>query len=223
MTTFWICWASSRVGARMRDWHSRSLGSSLARVPMAKVAVLPCVFMCQEQEKENQERSDVCTVPNTRVGVWWSILSKNEGSDFELGLSTRRGWLFSDSKDGVIFNDRHSPSFFPQYHYDQHKCRLSTFFVTHRTRLSLRNQITAQHGGFDSPLLNSRGFLKTVGINTTKQFFRNFHTIESIDSFIPVGVDVGISDAARRGFAPVVGLCRWLFTVDIMLRLHKMI
>jgi hypothetical protein len=25
----------------MRDWHSRSLGSSLARVPMAKVAVLP--------------------------------------------------------------------------------------------------------------------------------------------------------------------------------------
>lgn len=128
MTTFWICWASSRVGARMRDWHSRSLGSSLARVPMAKVAVLPCVFMCQEQEKENQERSDVCTVPNTRVGVWWSILSKNEGSDFELGLSTRRGWLFSDSKDGVIFNDRHSPSFFPQYHYDQHKCRLSIFF-----------------------------------------------------------------------------------------------
>lgn len=87
-------------------------------------------------------------------------------------------------------------------------------FFTHRTRLSLRNQITAQHGGFDSPLLNSRGFLKTVGINTTKQFFGNFHTIESIDSFIPVGVDVGISDAARRGFAPVVGLCRWLFTVD---------
>ena len=28
----------------MRDWHSRSLGSSLARVPMAKVAVLPCLL-----------------------------------------------------------------------------------------------------------------------------------------------------------------------------------
>lgn len=39
--TFWICWASSRVGARTRAWHSRSEVSMRWRIEMAKVAVLP--------------------------------------------------------------------------------------------------------------------------------------------------------------------------------------
>lgn len=40
-TTFWICWANSRVGARMRAWHALMLGSIFWRTEMEKVAVFP--------------------------------------------------------------------------------------------------------------------------------------------------------------------------------------
>lgn len=222
MTTFWICWASSRVGARMRDWHSRSLGSSLARVPMAKVAVLPCVYVSRTRKRKSIEVR--CPHCSKYKGQRVMIDSKQKWRvRFRVGfVYTTRVTLFGLER-WCYFQRSSFPFFLPSISLWPTQMQIIHIFFTHRTRLSLCNQITAQHGGFDSPLLNSRGFLKTVGINTTKQFFGNFHTIESIDSFIPVGVDVGISDAARRGFAPVVGLCRWLFTVDIMLRLHKMI
>ncbi|KAH3968874.1 hypothetical protein HBI18_009020 [Parastagonospora nodorum] len=40
-TTFWICWASSRVGARMSAWQALTLESIFWRVEMEKVAVFP--------------------------------------------------------------------------------------------------------------------------------------------------------------------------------------
>src|SRR5882757_4553434 len=40
-TTFWICWANSRVGARIKAWHCLMLGSSFWRTEMEKVAVFP--------------------------------------------------------------------------------------------------------------------------------------------------------------------------------------
>ncbi len=40
-TTFWICCASSRVGARMRAWQALTLGSSFCKTEMEKVAVFP--------------------------------------------------------------------------------------------------------------------------------------------------------------------------------------
>jgi len=39
--TFWICWASSRVGSRIRTWGSLTVWSNLWRMEMAMVAVLP--------------------------------------------------------------------------------------------------------------------------------------------------------------------------------------
>ena len=84
--------------------------------------------------------------------------------------------------------------------------------LTYRTRLSLSNQIPSQHGRLNSPLLNSRWFLETICVNTTKQLLGNFHTVEAINCLVPIGINVGIGDAARGGFPPVVGAL-WLFTV----------
>lgn len=39
--TWFTCWASSRVGARMRAWHSRRVTSTCCRIAMEKVAVFP--------------------------------------------------------------------------------------------------------------------------------------------------------------------------------------
>ena len=41
MTTFWICWASSRVGARIKAWHCLTVWSIFWRTLMEKVAVFP--------------------------------------------------------------------------------------------------------------------------------------------------------------------------------------
>jgi hypothetical protein len=40
-TTFWICWASSRVGARISAWQALTLESIFWRVEIEKVAVFP--------------------------------------------------------------------------------------------------------------------------------------------------------------------------------------
>ena len=63
---------------------------------------------------------------------------------------------------------------------------------TYRTGLSLSDQIASQSGRSNGPLLNGTGLLETVGVDTTEQLLRDFHTIEGLDGFIPVGVDVGI-------------------------------
>ena len=39
--TFWICWASSLVGARIRAWHSLNPVSIFSRIAIENVAVFP--------------------------------------------------------------------------------------------------------------------------------------------------------------------------------------
>ena len=64
-------------------------------------------------------------------------------------------------------------------------------------------------------MLNRRWLLETIGVDSTEQFFGDFHGIERVDGLIPVGVDVGISKSAWEGFPPVVGLL-WLIAVVLV-------
>lgn len=47
--------------------------------------------------------------------------------------------------------------------------------------------------GHDGPLLNSRGTLETVGIDTTKQLGLQVHGIERVGNLIIVGLDLTCS------------------------------
>lgn len=129
MTTFWICWASSRVGARMRDWHSRSLGSSLARVPMAKVAVLPCVYVSRTRKRKSREVR--CLHCSKYKGRRVMIDSKQKWRvRFRVGfVYTTRVTLFGLER-WCYFQRSSFPFFLPSIYIimNQHKCRLSTFF-----------------------------------------------------------------------------------------------
>ena len=48
-------------------------------------------------------------------------------------------------------------------------------------------------------LLNSRGLLKTIGINTTKEIFLQVHRVEGCGALIPVGLDVTFLNLATSG------------------------
>lgn len=58
------------------------------------------------------------------------------------------------------------------------------------------NQISSKHGGLDSSLLDCRGLLKTIRVNTTKKLFGDFHTVKGLDRLVPVGVKVGVGQTA---------------------------
>ena len=78
---------------------------------------------------------------------------------------------------------------------------LSTFFFglkqTYGTGLGLGDQIAPRDGRSDSTLLNGRGLLETVRVNTTKKGFGELHTVEGLNNLVPVGVDVGIGQSAN--------------------------
>ena len=67
---------------------------------------------------------------------------------------------------------------------------------TYSTGLCLGDQILSRNGWSDRTLLDSGGFFETVGVNTTKKCFGQFHTIEGFDYLMPVGVDVGIGQSS---------------------------
>lgn len=46
--------------------------------------------------------------------------------------------------------------------------------------------LDARHNG---ALLNSRGFLKTIGIDSSEEFLTEVHVIEVIHNFIPVALE----------------------------------
>jgi hypothetical protein len=91
----------------------------------------------------------------------------------------------------------------------------------YRSRLSLGNQISSEHGRLDRSLLNSRRLLETVRVNTTEELFGDLHTVEGLNSFVPVGVKVSVGQAARGALSTIIesasGLSltsrRWYFTV----------
>ena len=45
-------------------------------------------------------------------------------------------------------------------------------------------------------LLDGRRLFETIGIDTTKKFFGELHTIKGFNGFFPVGVNVTIGQAA---------------------------
>ena len=80
-TTFWICWASSRVGARISACVSFLLVSIFCSTEMAKVAVLP--------------------VPDCACAItsWPVVRAKN-------GTQTRRRATFNARQDGALLDGR---------------------------------------------------------------------------------------------------------------------
>ena len=84
---------------------------------------------------------------------------------------------------------------------------------TYRSRLGLRDQVLSQHGGLAGSLLDSGRLFKTIRVDTPKQFIWEIHSVESFRGFIPVGIKIGIGEAARGLTAAISSLLRWLITV----------
>lgn len=78
---------------------------------------------------------------------------------------------------------------------------------TYGTGLGLGDQISSRNSGSDGTLLDSGGLFETVRVNTTKERFGQFHTVEGLDDLIPVGRNVGIGQAARRSIVSAFGGC----------------
>jgi hypothetical protein len=55
--------------------------------------------------------------------------------------------------------------------------------------MELRARLTLDNG-HDGTLLDSRGTLETVGVNTTEELRTEVHLIERVDSLIVVGLDL---------------------------------
>ena len=135
-------------------------------------------------------------------------MKNHEGLFSSLNLSqTRRGWLFSDSKDGVWHD---WSSFLPTDGNFLFWGRKS-FFWAYRSGLSLSNQISSHHGWLDSSLLDSRGLFETVRVDTTEKLFRQLHTIKGFNCFVPVGIEVGISQASFSWGCSSFFCWSWLF------------
>ena len=69
----------------------------------------------------------------------------------------------------------------------------------YRSGLGLSDQISSHHGRLDCSLLDSGGLLETVRVDTTEKLFRQIHTIESFDGFVPVGIEIGIGKLSTGG------------------------
>ena len=86
---------------------------------------------------------------------------------------------------------------------------------TYSTGLCLGDQILSRNGWSDRTLLDSGGFFETVGVNTTKKFFGQFHTIEGFNYLMPVGVDVAIGQSSVGGAAFCGCIIWWWVTAKI--------
>jgi hypothetical protein len=101
----------------------------------------------------------------------------------------------------------------------------SITLTTYRSRLRLSNQIPTKHRWLDSSLLNCRWLFKTITVNTTQQFFRDFHSIERFNRFIPVRIKVGFRQPLwrRRIIASCLfaGAFRWRFITVVKTARNK--
>ena len=55
--------------------------------------------------------------------------------------------------------------------------------------LGLSNDVVALDAGHDGALLDSRGLLKTVGVDASEQLLAEFHVVEILANLVPVGVN----------------------------------
>merc|ERR1711963_46946 len=58
------------------------------------------------------------------------------------------------------------------------------------TGLSLSDQVASRGQRKDSTLLNGRGFLKTISVDTTQKVFLEVHVVEIVNHLIPVGIQI---------------------------------
>lgn len=58
------------------------------------------------------------------------------------------------------------------------------------TRLSLGDDVHALHEGHNGTLLNGRGLLETISIDTTEQVFQKVHVVEVINNFLIVTLEL---------------------------------
>jgi hypothetical protein len=75
------------------------------------------------------------------------------------------------------------------------------------TRLGLGNDIVTLDDGHDSALLDSRGALKTVGVDTTEKLRLEAHVVEGVNGLVVVGLDLTLGDI----FESLIGShdCGW--------------
>ena len=90
-----------------------------------------------------------------------------------------------------------------------HSCLSNTY----RSRLRLRNEIASHHSRANGALLNSRGFLKTVRVDTTKEFFGKIHSVKGFNGFIPVRIKVRVGQTAGGSFSASFFISRF-FTAN---------
>ena len=114
-------------------------------------------------------------------------LPSREGSDFEWSYLHNEGDSFRTRKM-VFFHNHHSLSFANNYLTSSDQTHIHTKIFnhlpsqTHRSRLSLRNQIPPQHSGLNGPLLDGTRLLETVGVDTTKKLVMEAHVLELAES-----------------------------------------
>lgn len=74
-------------------------------------------------------------------------------------------------------------------------------------RLSLSNRVVVLDKGEDTALLDSRGALKTVGVDTTEQLLAKREGIERVDTLVPVGLNIGTRQSVieSRAFGSLLG------------------
>jgi hypothetical protein len=74
------------------------------------------------------------------------------------------------------------------------------------TGLGLSDNIVALDDGHDGALLDSRGALETVGVDTTEKLGLQVHRIEGVGGLIVVGLDLSLGDLFKTG-SHDCGLC----------------
>mmetsp|Transcript_19509 Transcript_19509/g.42399 ORF Transcript_19509/g.42399 Transcript_19509/m.42399 type:complete len:369 (+) Transcript_19509:1318-2424(+) len=77
------------------------------------------------------------------------------------------------------------------------------------TGLGLGDQVPSRNCGSDGTLLDGRGFLETVRVNTTEEFLGKLHAIKGFDDLVPVGRNVGVGQLAGSAIFAIRGGIGW--------------
>mmetsp|Transcript_3066 Transcript_3066/g.6192 ORF Transcript_3066/g.6192 Transcript_3066/m.6192 type:complete len:431 (+) Transcript_3066:97-1389(+) len=83
---------------------------------------------------------------------------------------------------------------------DSERCGLSG------SGLSLGDKVASEHAWLHGPLLDGGGLLETVGVDPPKEILWESHGVEGLDRLVPVGLDIGVGDAAEAGLGGWCGV-----------------